>query len=282
MFGPWIGFGQGGTTADIARDEALDLPPLNLPLAHGLIARTRLARLLPGFRDRPPVNEPAIADALVRISQLLVDFPEIAGLTVNPLFAEAKGVVAADANLVLRPAGEAALLAIPPYPGGLVASFTARDGRVFDVRPIRPEDAAAQGALFLELPPEDVRFRFFSTMRELPPAMLARLTQIDYGREMAFVAACGGRSFGTARVIRAGQDDTAEFAVVVSPAAKGTGLARHLMERVTDWARGEGVAELEGHVLADNAPMLGFIRALGFTLTRNLEDSDLMLARKLL
>lgn len=282
MFGPWIGFGQGGTTADIALDEALDLPPLNLPLAHGLIARTRLARLLPGFRDRLPVNEPAIADALVRISQLQVDFPEIAALTVNPLFADAKGVVAADASVLLRPAGEAALLAIPPYPAGLTAEFKARDGSVFEVRPIRPEDAAAQGAFFLDLPPEDVRFRFFSTMKELPPAMLARLTQIDYGREMAFIATRDGRNFGTARVIREGFGTSAEFAVVVSPAAKGTGLARHLMERAMDWARGEGVTELVGHVLADNAPMQGFMQSLGFKLSRSLDDTDIMLAKKAL
>jgi len=282
MFGPWIGFGQGGTTADIAADEALDLPPLNLPLAHGLIARTRLARLLPGFRDRPAVNEPAIADALVRISQLQVDFPEIAAIGVNPLFADASGVLAADASIRLRPAGEAALFAIPPYPAEWVAPFVARDGRVFEVRPIRPEDAAAQGAFFLELPAEDVRFRFFSTMKELPPAMLARLTQIDYGREMAFIATRDGRNFGTARVIREGGGPSAEFAVVVSPAAKGTGLARHLMERAMDWARAEGVTEIVGHVLADNAPMQGFIRKLGFTLSRSPEDTDIMLAKKLL
>ena len=282
MFGPWIGFGQGGTTADIARDEALDLPPLNLPLAHGLIARTRLSRLLPGFRDRPAVNEPAIADALVRLSQLQVDFPEIASVSVNPLFADASGVLAADAGLKLRAEGEAALLAIPPYPAALVGDFTARDGRVFEVRPIRPEDAVMQGEFARELPAEDMRFRFFSSMKELPPAMLARLTQIDYGREMAFIATREGRNFGTARIIREGGGHTAEFAVVVSPAGKGTGLARHLMERAMDWARAEGITEIIGHVLADNAPMQAFMRKLGFTLARSAEDAEIMLAKKAL
>jgi len=282
MFGPWIGFGQGGTAADLAQDEALDLPPLNLPLARGLIARTRLSRLLPGFRGRDPVDEPAIADALVRVSQLVVDFPEIAALVINPLFADARGVVGADASLTLRPAGEAALLAIPPYPAEFVADFTARDGAVFEVRPIRPEDAAAHGALFRDLPAEDVRFRFFSVMKELPPAMLSRLTQIDYGREMAFIATRGGRTFGTARVIREGFGTSAEFAVVVSPAAKGTGLARHLMERAMDWARAEGITELMGHVLADNTPMLAFVQRLGFTLGRSSEDADIMIAKKAL
>jgi len=279
MFGPWIGFGQGGTAADLAQDEAFDLPPLNLPLAHGLIARTRLSRLLPGFRDRPPVNQNAIADALVRVSQLLVDFSEIATLTVNPLFADARGTLAADAALTLRPEGESVLLAIPPYPAHLAAEFTARDGRVYEVRPIRPEDAAAQGEHFRTLPPEDVRFRFFSTMRELPPAMLARLTQIDYDREMAFVAAHDGHILGTARIIREGSGTGAEFAVVVSPSAKGTGLSRHLMERAIAWARDEGITELVGHILADNKPMLAFVQRLGFTLHRSAEDQELMTAR---
>ncbi|WP_421994025.1 GNAT family N-acetyltransferase [Roseococcus sp.] len=279
MFGPWIGFGQGGTTADLAEDEAIDLPPLNLPLAHGLIARTRLSRLLPGFRDRPPVNQPAIADALVRVSQLLVDFPEIATLSVNPLFADARGVLAADASLTLRPEGEAALLAIPPYPAELAEDFVAPDGQTYRIRPIRPEDATAHGAHFRTLPSEDVRFRFFSTMRELPPAMLARLTQIDYDREMAFVAARGGQIFGTARIIRDGSGGGAEFAVVVSPSVKGTGLARHLMERAVAWARGAGITELVGHVLADNLPMLAFVQRLGFSLSRNPDDQEIMTAR---
>lgn len=279
MWGPWIGFGQGGTTADLARDEAFDLPPLNLPLAHALIARTRLSRLLPGFRDRPPADEPAIADALVRLSQLALDFPELAGVVINPLFADARGAAAADAAIRLRPAGEAALLAIPPYPSGLEADWTASDGRVFRIRPIRPEDAEAQGALFRSLPPADVRFRFFSQMKELPAALLARLTQIDYGREMAFIAARDGRTFGTARLIREPGSDDAEFAVVVSPEAKGIGLARHLMERAIAWGREVGLAELHGVVLADNAAMLGFIEGLGFTLERSPEDREVRVAR---
>ncbi|HZH46363.1 MAG TPA: GNAT family N-acetyltransferase, partial [Roseococcus sp.] len=279
MWGPWIGFGQGGTAADLAQDKTFDLPPLNLPLAHALIARTRLSHLLPGFRDRPPVDEPAIADALVRLSQLAVDFHEILEVVINPLFADARGATAADAAVQLRPAGEAGLLAIPPYPAGLEQDWTARDGRVFRIRPIRPEDAAAQGELFRSLPPEDVRFRFFSQLKALPTALLARLTQIDYDREMAFIAAREGRTFGTARLIREPGGLGAEFAVVVSPEVKGTGLARQLMECAIAWGRGEGLAELHGHVLADNAPMLGFIQRLGFTLERSTEDRDVMVAR---
>ncbi len=151
---------------------------------------------------------------------------------------------------------------------------------MWHVRPIRPEDAEAQARFFRRLPPEDVRYRFFSALRELPAALNARLTQIDYGREMALVAQRGGETHGVVRIIRepgaGGGGKVGEFAVVVSPDAKGSGLAAHLMRRAMDWARGEGMAEIIGHVLADNAPMLAFVRKLGFELRRSPEEPEVM------
>ena len=279
MFGPWIGFGQGGTAAELAGDEAFDLPPLNLPLARALIARTRLARLLPGWRDRPPVSEGAIADALVRVSQLVVDHPDIGGVVLNPLMADGDGVLAVDAAIALRPAGEPAQFAILPYPQHLEEDWVGRDGRPWRIRPIRPEDAEAQARFFRRLPPEDVRYRFFSLMREMPATLVARLTQIDYGREMALIAQRGGETHGTVRIIREPGGDSGEFAVVVSPTAKGSGLAAHLMRRTMDWARAQGMREVVGQVLADNQPMLGFVRKLGFEIRRSAEDVEVMEAR---
>ena len=148
-FGPIIGFGHGGTTADILRDVAADLPPLNLPLAHGLIARTRAAATLARFRDNPPANEAAVAEALVRVSQLIVDFPEIAELDLNPLIVDADGVVAADAWLCLREAGDpGGGLAITPYPVELTEHWATQDSERLTIRPIRPEDAEQHGAFF--------------------------------------------------------------------------------------------------------------------------------------
>ena len=288
MFGPWIGFGAGGTAADLLADEAFDLPPLNLPLAHALIARARrTARLLAGYRDQPAADRNAIAAALVRLSQMAVDFPEIATLGVNPLLADAEGVLALDASLTLRPAGApGASLAIAPYPAELAQPWRAPDGTVLMVRPIRPEDAAAHAEAFGRLAPEDVRRRFFSAVKELSRSQIIRLTQIDYDREMAFVAVerredGPDRTVGVARAVReigspAGE---AEFAVIVDPAWRGRGLARHLMERLIEWARGQGVPALVGQVLADNAPMLGFVRALGFSLRRVPGEEDVVEAR---
>jgi acetyltransferase len=285
MFGPFIGFGLGGTAADLLGDEAFDLPPINDALAGGLIARSRAARLLAGYRDHPPAAMQAVENALVRISQIAVDFPEIATLGVNPLVALPEGVVALDASCRLRPHGEAALLAIPPYPEEWVTRWTSRSGEVLIVRPIRPEDAEAHYEAFQRLSAEDVRFRFFSAIRELSPQQIARMTQIDYDREMAFVAMRRwpdgtDELLGVSRLIREPGGVTGEFAVIVGSEMKGQGLGRFLMERLFDWARASGISAVTGQVLADNAPMLSFVKALGFELRRSTEDEEVFDARR--
>jgi acetyltransferase len=280
VFGPTIAFGQGGTTAEVQHDLAMDLPPLNLTLAQALIARTRAAGTLAAFRDMPAARIDTVAETLVRISQLIVDFPEIAELEVNPLFVDAEGVLAADAWLRLRPAGEHGVLAIPPYPEALIEHCEARGERLI-IRPIRPEDATQHGAFFARLSAEDIRYRFFTAMRELSPEMMARLTQIDYDREIAFVAIreVTGETVGVARLIAEADGSTGEFAVIVQADLKGKGLASRLVQRLIDWARARGMAAVVGQVLADNAPMLAFVRRLGFSVRRLPEEPDVMEAR---
>ena len=222
-----------------------------------------------------------MADTLVRVSQLVVDFPEIAEIDINPLFADADGVLVADAWIRLRADGEpAGHLAIPPYPAELSGTYEAK-GEVFTIRPIRPEDAAAHGEFFRRLTPEDIRYRFFSAMRELSPEQMARLTQIDYEREMAFVAVndATGETVGVSRLVNDPEGGEGEFAVVVQPDMKGRGLARHLMQRLIDWGRSQGMAEIVGQVLSDNQPMLAFVRRLGFSVRRLPGEEDVVEAR---
>ena len=281
VFGPTIGFGQGGTAASVFADVATDLPPLNLPLARALIERTRVAHALGPLHDLPAANVEAVAETLVRVSQLVVDFPEIAEMDVNPLFVDPDGVQVADAWIRLRAPGDApGRLAISPYPAELIETYAAA-GESLTIRPIRPEDAAAHGAFFSRLPPEDVRYRFFSVMRELSAEQMARLTQVDYEREIAFVAVreTTGETVGVARLVCEAGSAEGEFAVVVQPDVKGRGLARHLMQRLIDWARARGMAEMVGQVLADNAPMLAFVRRLGFVVHRLPDESGVMEAR---
>ena len=278
LFGPIIGFGQGGTAASVFHDIAVDLPPLNLPLARAMIERTRAARTLEARHDLPAADTAAVADTLVRVSQLLVDFPEIAELDINPLFASATGVQVADAWIRLRAAGEPpGHLAIAPYPGELIGHYEA-GGERLTIRPIRPEDAAAHAAFFSRLPPQDVRYRFFSAMRELSAEQIMRLTQVDYDREIAFVAVreATGETVGVSRLVCEPGRSTGEFAVVVQPDVKGRRLAAHLMQRLIDWAQASGMTEVTGQILADNQPMLKFVRGLGFAVRRSLDEDGVV------
>jgi acetyltransferase len=154
------------------------------------------------------------------------------------------------------------------------------DGERLVVRPIRPEDAEQHGAFFSRLSPQDIRYRFFTAMRELSPEQMARLTQIDYDREMAFIAARerGGDTVGVGRVV-CEDDRQGEFAVIVQADMKGRGVASHLMRRLIDWSRARGLREIVGQVLADNAPMLAFVRHLGFSVRRMPAEPDVVEAR---
>lgn len=281
-FGPMIAFGAGGTVADGTRDIAMDLPPLNLPLAQAMLQRCRTGRMLgQPLRDRPAANADAVTQALVRISQLIVDFPEIEILEAPSLFADADGLVVADAWLRLRSAdAPPGRLAIAPWPAELAETMMAGEDRMV-IRPIRPEDAEAHGAFFRRLSPQDIRYRFFSAVRELSPDQMARLTQVDYDREMAFIAIreATHETVGVARLVSESDGRSGEFAVIVQADMKGKGLASHLMRRLIDWGRSRGLLEIVGQVLADNAPMLAFVRHLGFTVHRMKDEPDVMEVR---
>jgi acetyltransferase len=147
------------------------------------------------------------------------------------------------------------------------------------VRPIRPEDAEAHAAFFARLDPESVRLRFFSALKQLSAEQIARMTQVDYDREMAFIATREGQTLGVARAVREPGAEDCEFAVIVQPDRRGRGLARHLMERLIAWARTQGLRDMVGLVLAENTLMLGFVRALGFVTRRVPDEEDVVEAR---
>ncbi|HEY6823568.1 MAG TPA: GNAT family N-acetyltransferase, partial [Steroidobacteraceae bacterium] len=269
-FGPVVLFGRGGTAVEVIGDRALALPPLNSVLTRELIARTRVARLLAGARGVRPVALPALEQVLMRLAQLACDLGGIVELDINPLLADEEGVIALDARVRLAPsaASGVARLAIRPYPSELEETLDYR-GRQLLLRPIRPEDTPRHRQFLRQVTPRDLYLRFFSGVRELPEADLAHLTQIDYDREMAFVAvgrdAAGEEEIlGVARACSDPDNHTAEFAVLVRSDLKGQGLGTLLMHKLIRYCRERGTGELWGTVMAENSAMLQLARSLGF------------------
>jgi len=271
IFGPVILFGHGGTAVEVIGDRAVALPPLNMALARELISRTRVSRLLKGYRDRPSVDFDALSMALMRISKLIVDIPEIIELDVNPLLAGADGVLAVDARIRVRPfKGDGAeRLAIRPYPEGFEEDFSLRSGRKVLLRPIRPEDEPEHYEFLSRLTPEDVQFRFFGLIGQLPHTQMARYTQIDYDREMAFIATTGSgdgkrETLGVVRAITDPDNQQAEFAIIVRSDLKGQGLGFKLMEKIIGYLRDRGTRAVVGQVLQGNVAMLKLAEDIGF------------------
>ncbi len=267
VFGPVLVVGEGGRAVETYSEHAVGLPPLNLPLARDMLSRSRVWQMLRGSRARPDADVEAICQAIVKISRLVVDFPEIAEMDINPVFADETGVVVAGAHMRLVATGERPPLVIRPYPNALEEQCVLSDGLMVLLRPIRPEDEPRHAAFFARLSPEDLFFRFFRTMEQIERSELARLTQIDYDREMAFVAEAedGGEILGEVRVVADPDNERAEFAVIIRSDMKGRGLGRLLMEKAIRYCRDRGTAMLLGSVLADNRGMRRLAAKLGMS-----------------
>jgi acetyltransferase len=271
IFGPVILFGQGGIAVEVMNDHALALPPLNMVLAHDLIHRTRVSRLLAGYRNKPPADLDAIGRLLIQIGQLVAEIPEIVELDINPVLADKDGVIALDARVrVVAYKGRHAhdRLAIRPYPLELeeIADW---HGQSLTLRPIRPEDGVEHQRFFASLDPIDLRFRFFMHMSTLPLSQLARFTQIDYDREMAFVAirkrADGSdETLGVVRAIADPDNVNAEFAIIIRSDLKAQGLGQMLMEKLVAYFRQRGTTFMVGETLSDNRALIDLINHFGF------------------
>jgi len=284
VFGPAIVFGQGGGAVEIVRDTAIGLPPLNALLARDQMARTRIWRLLQGYRGNPAAAIDAIAEVLIRLGQIAADLPEIRELDINPLLADAAGVIALDARIRVAPGAQpgAARLAIAPYPAELASRERLRDGTDIELRPIRPEDEPLVHELVAQMSPKDLRLRFFTPIRSLSHRFAARLTQINYDREMALVALHGGTVLGIARYFADPDREKAEYAVAVRTDWHGRGVGYLLMNRLIEVARQWGIGELIGDVLRKNEPMLAMCHELGFTIRRDAADVSIMRVSKTL
>ncbi|CAN5401431.1 bifunctional acetate--CoA ligase family protein/GNAT family N-acetyltransferase [soil metagenome] len=268
VFGPILMVGHGGVAAEVIDDKALALPPLDLVLAEDALSRTRVDRLLRGYRDRAPAARGAVGEAMVRLSELIADVGEIAELDINPLLVDADGVLALDARIVVRKPGagerRAARFAIKPYPVELEIEIAHGDEKL-RLRPIRPEDEALLQRFIRRLTPEDIRLRFFGPLRELTHEMAARLTQIDYDREMAFLLIDGDDLLGVGRLAADPGFEQAEFALIVASDRQRKGYGELLLRHVLAYARARGVKCVMGHILRENRKMIELSKRLGFT-----------------
>ncbi len=271
VFGPVILFGSGGISVEVVADRAIALPPLNSRLASALVRSTRIARLLDGYRDVPAANLDALNRVLVAVSQLMADHPQIAELDINPLILSPDGAIALDARVRVSANrnGGAENFAIKPYPAHLIEHIVWQ-GQPLTIRPIRPGDEAQHLTFLSQLDPEDVRMRVFYSRRSIEPSELARLTQIDYEREIAFVAVRPGpdgieQTLATARAMSDPDNITAEFGIIVRSDLKGSGLGRLMMDKLIQTLRAQGTQRLVATVLHENRRMLALQRDLGFT-----------------
>jgi len=278
VFGPVVIFGAGGIYTEILRDRTIALPPLNRALARRTIEGTRIAALVKGYRGQTAVAMEHLEEMLIRVGRLVTDIPEIAELDINPAMVVGDRIRAADARIRLEACRETAPdhLVISPYPHQLEAFVVTRGGLHLLIRPIKPEDASLFTALFEKLSPESIYFRFFSPLKHISLEMLARFTQIDYGRDMALVAITethqGEEMLGAARLIRESALNTrAEFSIMVADALHGQGIGAALLSKLIAAARHLEIQTVVGYVLPDNTSMLRLGRKTGFHQRHNHE-----------
>lgn len=296
-FGPVITFGAGGTMIELIQDRAMELPPLNQFLARRLMERSRVFDTLGEWRGASPVNMEALEQVLLRVSEMVCALPQLREMDINPLIVDETGAVAVDARMVVAEQGQNQLgqgkyghLAILPYPARYEQLWPMRDGGEYLVRPIRPDDAQMLQNMVKSLSPQSRYFRFVSQLAELPPAMLARFTLIDYDREMALVAVqqervvdeegevhVKERLLGVSRYVTNPDRSTCEFALVVADDMAGQGLGSRLMLSIMEVARDKGLEQIEGLVLANNPNMLKLMRRLGFEIRLFPDDPEFRL-----
>ncbi len=281
IFGPIITFGAGGTEVEIFSDRAVALPPLNRFLAKDLIRSTRASKLLGEFRNMPPVNQDALEEVLLNISEMVCELPWLQELDLNPLIVDENGAIAVDARIVIDFASSSgdrySHMAIHPYPVHLIQEWELPDGRTVTIRPIRPEDSDLEQDFVKRMSDESKYYRFMDTLRELTQAMLVRFTQIDYDREMALIATIPDEEgkelqIGVSRYVTNPDGESVEFALAVADDWQKHGVGRKLMTALIQSARMKGYRAVVGDVLALNSKMFRLMTSLGFSIHPHPDD----------
>ena len=290
VFGPVISFGAGGTAVEFLNNRSIALPPLNELIARNRLEQSKLAKLLGQYRNKPPANIDAVVQVLLSLSAMVCELPQIKEMDINPLTVDEDGAWALDARIVVsqRPLGRSGYdhMAIHPYPSHLVSQFQLSNGACATIRPIRPEDAQMEQTFVRRLSQEAKYFRFMESIHELGRDMLVRFTQLDYSRELAFVATLKQGDVeievGVARYFTNPDGESGEIALVVADEWQNHGLGTRLMSCIIEAAKEKNFQTLEGEVLANNVKMLHLMRKLGFRQQTKPDEPGVVLVTKAL
>jgi acetyltransferase len=281
-FGSVILFGMGGIWVELLNDVSIGLAPLNQVLARRVMMSTKIYQALTkGLRNKKPVDLRPLEEIMVRFSNLIVDFPEIAEMDINPLvvandeFTVLDARIVIDANALDHPQPYPHLV-IMPYPAKYIIAWRMKDGTEVTLRPIKPEDEPEELAFVRGLSTETSRFRFFQIIKDLPHEALVRFCNIDYDREMAIIAETrdGDRTIeiGVSRLIIDPGKKRGEFAVVVADKYQGKGLGTKLVDMLIEFAREKAIETIYGTVMSENIKMIQLCEKLGFTTRREHEN----------
>lgn len=287
VFGPLIMLGEGGVEWRARDQAAVALPPLNMNLARYLVIQAIKGKKIRGRSALRTLDIPGLSQFLVQVSNLIVDCPEIQRLDIHPLLASGNEFTALDVTLEIAPfTGDAeSRLAVRPYPQQLEEWITLKDKDRCLFRPILPEDEPALQRFISQVTKEDLYYRYFSEINEFTHDDLANMTQIDYDREMAFVAVRQSGEIteilGVSRAISDPDNIDAEFAVLVRSDLKGLGLGRQLLEKLIAYTREHGLQRLNGITMPNNQGMIALARKLGFHVDIQLEDGIVGLSLRL-
>jgi acetyltransferase len=283
VFGPAISVGLGGTMVEILKDNAVALPPLNAYMVEQMLAKTKAARYLNAFRQMPAANKQALIEVLLNVSTMVSELPEILELDINPLIVDEHGAMAVDARIKAQSShqlNDYAHMAIHPYPQHLSQSHQLSNGVAITIRPIRPEDAVLEKNFVHRLSACTKYFRFRQSLQELTPEMIVRFTQIDYDREMAFVAVTENESLpselGVGRYIKNPDGHSAEFALVVADDCQHLGIGSKLMKALMQTAKERGISFFEAEVLVTNNAMLSLVKKLDFSIESVANNNEIV------
>jgi len=275
LFGPVILFGMGGVGVEIFKDVAVGLPPLNQTLARRIIEETKVYQLLKGYRNVPPANLKLLEEIMVRFSQMLVDFPQIKEVDINPLFINEKEALALDARVVIDKERVFAKfephehLVISPYPKKYETLWRMRDGRAVLLRPIKPEDEPLWLEMFKNFSEESVRYRFFNIIKDTPHEVRVRYCNIDYDREIGIVAELTEERrqiLGVVRLIIEPDGKNGEIAFIVADPWQGLGLGTKMVDHMIEICRDKGLETVYAFMLPDNYRAIRLLKKMGFTI----------------